>query len=110
MSEASRGGGPVAADERLTALETKVRELSDRASEEKPWNLGHLIALVTFVIAVGNLIYTIYDYFGSADIVVFPPYQIVIGSSLTMKRSSENEQNIVLISAVTQYKSISIWA
>jgi hypothetical protein len=50
---------------------------------------------------MGYIQYAIY--FGSADIVVFPPYQIVIGSSLTMKRPPQNEQDIVLISAVTQY-------
>ena len=81
MSEASRGGGLEAGDARLTALETQVRELSDRTSDEKPWLIGPLrvkgtvdvISLITFVIAVGTLVYTIYDYFGSADIMVFPP-------------------------------------
>jgi hypothetical protein len=62
-----------------------------------------IIALVTFMITIGNVLYTIADYFSAADIVAFPPYQIVIASSEALKRTAENEPSSVLITAVTQY-------
>jgi hypothetical protein len=91
MGEASREGGSGAGDGSLTALETKVNELGDRIAEEKPWKLGPLrvkgavdvIALITFVIAIGNITFTLWDYFSAADIVAFPPkaHPVVPGSS-----------------------------
>src|SRR6202043_3593189 len=52
---------------------------------------------------IGIIFYTITDYFSVADIVAFPPYQIVIASSEALKRTAEREPSPVLISAVTQY-------
>jgi hypothetical protein len=111
MSEARREGGAGAHDGSLTALQTKVSELSAQISEEKPWNLGPLrvkgavdvIALITFIISIGNLAFTLWDYFSAADIIAFPPYQVVIASSQALRRTVMNEPNAVLITAVTQY-------
>jgi len=42
MSEASHGSRLEGDEGKLTPLEAKVRELSDRMSEEKPWKFGPL--------------------------------------------------------------------
>jgi hypothetical protein len=111
MSEVDSRNRSEPDDPRLNALKMQIKEINDRISEERPWRLGPLrvkkgavdiIAFATFIITIANLLYNITDYFSAADIVPFPPYQIVIASGEALKRTVE-KPSPVLFTAVTQY-------
>ena len=109
MSERNPTDALAELNERVSVLETELNKLRESNHEEPQWNIGivrikrstDLIALVAFVLSISTLSTQIAGYLKRAQLVSFPPYQILIGTKQAMDKPRSGDD--VLFAATTQY-------